>query len=343
MKSEDHVSAHLAARLKTRYLTLLVALGDFKTMHAAADAIDMAQPAASTALRTLEDVLGVRLFERFPRGLVPTAYGEIMIREARIVLDNLQNAVQEVARLRDGVIGNVKVGCIMETAMVLIPQTIARVKARLPGLQVTVSIETSNVLLDKLASGEFHVLVARLLRDIDTSPFAYEPIGTEPSCLVVRTDHPLRTEHSLQLHQLMHVGWIVPPKHSVLHGPIEMMFREAGLNMPSNLVCTTSLSLIIATVLHTDMVAVLPVTVADRYAQHGMLKRLPIELTCGMDPYGIITRRNLSLPKGPAAVLEALRESVAFLRQAQIDGGGVHIAQGGGIFSSVADEASRQS
>lgn len=321
MNGEDHVSAQLAARLKTRYLTLLAALGDFKTVHAAADAIPMAQPAASTALKTLEDMLGVRLFERLPRGLIPTIYGEIMIREARIVLDNLQHAVREVAQLRDGLIGEVKVGCIMETAMVLLPQAIARVKARFPGLQVTVCIETSNVLLEKLASGELHVLVARLRRDADSSPFAYEPIGTEPSCLVARTDHPLTIESCLQLHQLTRVGWIVPPKNSVLHGPIEMMFREAGLDMPSNLVCTTSLSLIIATVLHTDMVAVLPVTVADRYAQHGMLKRLPVELTCGMDPYGIITRRHQSLPKGATAVLEALRESVALLRQAQIDAG----------------------
>ena len=49
----------------------------------------MSQPAASKLLKDLEDVLGISLFERLPRGMRPTWYGETMIRHARIALSSL--------------------------------------------------------------------------------------------------------------------------------------------------------------------------------------------------------------------------------------------------------------
>ena len=70
------------------------------TFIAPAEALNMSQPAASKLLKDLEDMLGVSLFERQPRGMRPNWYGETMIRHARIALSSLREAARRSTRSR---------------------------------------------------------------------------------------------------------------------------------------------------------------------------------------------------------------------------------------------------
>src|ERR1700758_2320163 len=89
-------------RLKTRQLALIVQLDTHRSVLRAADAAHMTQPGATKLLRELEDTMGVPLFERHPRGVEPTWYGEVLIRHARSVLAELQDGYDEVAPLQAG-------------------------------------------------------------------------------------------------------------------------------------------------------------------------------------------------------------------------------------------------
>jgi molybdenum-dependent DNA-binding transcriptional regulator ModE len=97
----------IRARLKTRQLLLLVALAEEGNIHRAAQVLNMTQPAASKLLKDLEDVLEVPLFERLPRGMRPTWYGETMIRHARMALASLNQAHDELTALKAGRFGHV--------------------------------------------------------------------------------------------------------------------------------------------------------------------------------------------------------------------------------------------
>ena len=68
---------------------LLVAIAEEGNIHKAAKALFMTQPSASKLLKDLETMLEVDLFERLPRGMVPTPYGEMLIRQARIAVNAL--------------------------------------------------------------------------------------------------------------------------------------------------------------------------------------------------------------------------------------------------------------
>jgi hypothetical protein len=104
----------LKARLKTRQLLLLIALDDYRNIHRAADELHMTQPAASKQIKDLEEMLDVKLFERLPRGMEPTIYGETMIRHARMALTSLALAHDDIVTLKAGLTGQVEVGVIME-------------------------------------------------------------------------------------------------------------------------------------------------------------------------------------------------------------------------------------
>ncbi|WP_178110505.1 LysR family transcriptional regulator [Pseudomonas sp. VI4.1] len=94
-----------ALKISSRQITLLNALGEFGNLRRAATAMHTTQPAASLLLQQLEERLGVRLFERLPRGMQPTLYGEVMIRYAQGALHEFEQAQAQIAELERGAMG----------------------------------------------------------------------------------------------------------------------------------------------------------------------------------------------------------------------------------------------
>jgi DNA-binding transcriptional LysR family regulator len=301
----------LKARLKTRQLLLLIALDDYRNIHRAADELHMTQPAASKQIKDLEEMLDVRLFDRLPRGMEPTIYGETMIRHARMALTSLALAHDDMLALKAGLAGQVEVGVIMSPAMALLPRAIARIKEQAPLLRIGVHLETSNVLLDRLQHGTLDFMIGRILEKEDSTGLVYEELTEEPACAVVRPGHPLLEKKGLALEDLAQRPWILPPPGSILRHRFDMMFRRAGLQPPVNVVDTTALLLITALLQQTDSLHVMPQEVAQYYASLNVMRILPIELPCKMDAFGIIRQQDHLLAPGADLLLKQVRLAAA--------------------------------
>lgn len=301
----------LKARLKTRQLLLLIALDDYRNIHRAAEELHMTQPAASKQIKDLEEMLDVRLFDRLPRGMEPTIYGETMIRHARMALTSLALAHDDIVALRAGLAGQVEVGVIMSPAMALLPRAIARIKEKAPLLRIGVQLESSNVLLDKLQRGTLDFMIGRILEKEDSTGLIYEELTEEPACAVVRPGHALLDRKDLRLEDMAERSWILPPQGSILRHRFDMMFRRAGLAPPSNVVDTTALLLITALLQQTDSLHVMPQEVAQYYESLNVLRILPIELPCKMDAFGIIRQQDHLLSPGADLLLKAVRAAAA--------------------------------
>jgi DNA-binding transcriptional LysR family regulator len=297
----------LRARLKTRQLLLLIALDEQRNIHRASEVLCMTQPAASKQLKDLEDMLEVKLFERHPRGMEPTLYGETMIRHARMALTSLSLAHEDIVALKNGLSGQVEVGCIMTPAMGLLPRAISRIKLEAPMLRIGVHMEASKLLVDMLQKGSLDFMIGRIVDESDAAGLHYEELAIEPVCAVARVGHPLLKEESLSLADLATQPWILPPPGSVLRHRWELMFRRAALEPPANAVDTTSLLLITALLAQTDSLHVMPVEVARYYASLKVLAILPIELPCRMDAFGIITREGHLMSPGARQLLQQVR------------------------------------
>jgi DNA-binding transcriptional LysR family regulator len=297
----------LRARLKTRQLLLLIALDDYRNIHRASEMLHMTQPAASKQLKDLEDMLDVKLFERLPRGMEPTIYGETMIRHARMALTSLSLAHDDVVALKVGLTGQVEVGMIMTPAMALLPTAIARIKQRAPLLNIAAHVETSNILLERLKNGSLDFAIGRVLENHNNADIVYEELIEEPVCAVVRPGHPLLSRKSLQLKDLVGQSWILSPRGSALRHRCDMMFLRAGFEAPSNVVDTTALLLIMPLLQQTDSLHVMPAEVAAYYSSLNILKILPIDLPCKMDAFGIIRSRQHLLSPGARLLLEEVR------------------------------------
>ncbi|MCP3719059.1 LysR substrate-binding domain-containing protein [Paraburkholderia sp. CNPSo 3281] len=304
---------YVRTRLKTRQLLLVVALAEEGNIHRAAAALNMTQPAASKLLRELEDMLGAVLFERMPRGMRPTLYGDALIRHARAVLGSLDQAQEELNALKAGRLGHVAVGAITSPGVRVLPAAVAAVKRTHANLRVSVEIDASNVLLEHLAQDKLDVVLGRLSAEHDKLQLRYEPLAGEPVCAVVRPGHPMLgalqdKAQAIALADIARATWVVPPVGSVLRHRFELMFQRASLAPPSNVVETPALLFITRVLEQSDMIAVLTEDVARYYAAHGMVAILPVPMDCQMDDFGIITRADGLLTPAASVMIEALRQ-----------------------------------
>jgi len=309
--SPNYTHWFIRARLKTRQLLLLMALDEEGNIHRAAQVLSMTQPAASKLLKELEDMLGVQLFERLPRGMRPTWYGETMIRHARMALASLSQAHDEIEALKSGRFGQVSIGAITTPGLNLLPQAVAEVKREHPSLRVQLAIETSDVLMERLAQGKLDMVVGRLFERHDKTDLRYEALVEEPVSVVARPGHALSTVARLGLRDIVGAGWIVPPAGSVLRHRFELMFQEEGLEAPSDLIETTALLFVTKMLQGSELLGVMATDVARYYAEHGMVAMLPIALPCKMDAFGLITRTDRLLSPAAKVMLEAIRAAAA--------------------------------
>ncbi|WP_321914066.1 LysR substrate-binding domain-containing protein [Paraburkholderia sp. J11-2] len=304
---------YVRTRLKTRQLLLVVALAEEGNIHRAAAALNMTQPAASKLLRELEDMLGAVLFERMPRGMRPTLYGDALIRHARAVLGSLDQAQEELSALKAGRLGHVAVGAITSPGVRVLPAAVAAVKRTHANLRVSVEIDASNVLLEHLAQDKLDVVLGRLSAEHDKLQLRYEPLAGEPVCAVVRPGHPMLGQAAdearpIALADIARATWVVPPVGNVLRHRFELMFQRASLAPPSNVVETPALLFITRVLEQSDMIAVLTEDVAHYYAAHGMVAILPVPMDCQMDDFGIITRADRLFTPAASVMIEALRQ-----------------------------------
>lgn len=295
------------ARLKARQLMLLIAIDDEGSTQRAADVLNMSQPAASKLLKDLEDTMGVSLFERLPRGMQPTWYGETMIRHARIALSSLSEAGAEIEALKAGYYGSVSVGAITGPAMNLLPAAMVQIARDHPLLRVSLMVESSDVLLEMLSQNKLDIIVARLFARHDKRNLHYQALAEEQVSAIVRPHHPILEIEQPSLAELALAGWIVPPAGSVLRHRFELMFQSAGLEAPKRIIESSALAFLPRMLEESDYMAVVPTDVARYYAKHNIVSIVPAELSCRMDHFGLITRSDWLLSPGAKIMLQALK------------------------------------
>lgn len=305
--SDRFVRSHL----KTRQLVLLVELGRHGSILRAAQAASLTQPAASKLLADLEHALGVKLFERLPRGVSPTWYGEVMIRRAGAALAELDAAHQEVMELQSGMAGRVAVGAVLTPSTTLLPAAITLLKVLQPKVHVAVLVDTSKLLTQQLQSADLDLVIGRILDSEAAGKLNFEPLTDEPHSVVARVDHPLAGRTDLTLPELARQSWILPPGGSILRDRLTALFLSAGLDQPHQTVETLSLPVATSLLSQSDMVTALPAELVRPYVDAGLLTTLHFDLGLRMDVYGIITRRGHQLSPGAELMLKCLREEAS--------------------------------
>jgi DNA-binding transcriptional LysR family regulator len=295
--------------LKTRQLAFLVHLDEERCLARAAEAAGLTQPAASKLLRQVEVTLGVQLFERQPRGMVPTGYGDILVRHARAALSELGLARKEIAALRSGLLGKATIGMVLDSNNTLLARAVAQLKQHQPGIIVSIEADSCGPLIQRLRQGELDIVVGRVLDTARAEDLMYEPLAAHELYAVISgTQHPLAGRKGLQLSNLVEQPWILPPTGSLLRDKLDALFAQSALPLPANIVETTSAPVICSLLQQSTMVAAVPEQALASIGKAGELTALITNIPAGASAFGLIIRRDHQLAPGAQLMLKTLRE-----------------------------------
>jgi len=173
-----------------------VAVAEELNFRRAAERLRVAQPALSSQIKSLEEELGVRLFERTTRSVLLTPTGQIFLGEARNILGAAAQAEQLVRKAEHGLVGTLRVGVITPATGPLLARVLRHFHQKYPGVQLSLSALTTTEQLKRLRAGE---LDAGLLRPPVTSPdFDTRFVEQAPQMLAVPAGHRLAKKRKLQ-------------------------------------------------------------------------------------------------------------------------------------------------
>jgi DNA-binding transcriptional LysR family regulator len=136
------------ARIQLTELTAFVAVAEHSSFTKAAAQVGIALPTMSQTIRSLEEGLGVRLFNRTTRSVALTEAGERLLAEVQPILDGIDHAVESINALRDKPIGTLRLAIDRSASQILAARGCAPLiqpfLAEYPAVRVEISIEDAN-------------------------------------------------------------------------------------------------------------------------------------------------------------------------------------------------------
>lgn len=206
----------------------------------AALALGMSQPALSKSLHRLEEVLGVKLVDRSPRGIVPTVFGQTLAAHARAILAEVRHAEEEIDALRGRKRGRVRIGAGPSIIDQILPQTIQMFLAEESDVRVSVREGLVEELLSALATAEIDIAIVSNARGIDEDVFISRPVLRDSLTVVAAAGHPLARRGHCTLAELADYRWVLPDRNEPVRHRFEAVFRAVGLSVPEPTVETNS-------------------------------------------------------------------------------------------------------
>lgn len=302
-----NIERHLVSRLKIKHLKLLVTVAEQNNIFKASQLLNMAQPAVTKTVRDMENALELTLFNRSSRGVTPTAYGEVLIRHAKLILAQVRHVSEELVSLHEGVSGHINVGTLLAASPALLPRSLAAMKNQRANISVSVTEGTNDMLMPRLLIGEVDVVVGRLPEVQDEEGVYSQVLYYEPVCLVVRSGHPLLEKKKLGLKDVVDQSWILPSEGTVLRREIDNAFHKAKLPVPQNAVESVSVLTNRTLLMETDMIGIMPYEVVKTYEDVGLLRRLPIHIKTDPGPVGYTVRAGDDLTPAVRFFLQQLQ------------------------------------
>ncbi len=295
--------------IRIPHLRLIVSLDDYGQISAAATVLNMSQPAASRMLSEMETVFDAPLYERQSKGVLLTPYGKAFARRARTILLELNEAGREISDLRNGTGGSVFLGAVTAPAVQIIVPAIQNIRTQFPRINISVAVETSNVLARELLASRFDFILARIPEEMNARLFVSQEVGVEKACLVVRKDHPLATRHIIDIATLCDLEWVFQLSGSILNRSVEKLFLSRGANLPDRIVNTSSLLMTLVLVRETNAIAPMALDVAKRFTDQsgdGTLAILPLGFDIMVEPFSLISLKGRQLSPAAATVHEII-------------------------------------
>lgn len=282
-------------------LRAFLAVAETRSFSRAAEQAFLTQPAMSKRISTLEQELGIRLFDRIGRQVQLTEAGALLVQRARAIINAIEEAKSALSNLSGAVTGPLRLGTSHHVGLHRLPRALKIFHKRYPHVQMDLRFMDSEQACRAVEQGELELAIVTLPATA-ASALTLLPIWDDPLEIVVAAHHPLARETSASLDALLTLPAILPGPGTFTR---EIILRALGSRRDDVQIGMSTNYLEVLRMLVSIGLgwSALPRTLID-----SNLKVVHIENVAIGRQLGIVTHASRTLSNAARAMLEIVRE-----------------------------------
>ncbi|TEA77220.1 LysR family transcriptional regulator [Allopusillimonas ginsengisoli] len=290
-------SQALLNRLKLRHLRVVLALHEMGTAVAVASRFHVSPAAISKTLAEIEGIVGMPLFERGARGLLPTEAGRDLIEHASVLLAQLSRLADSLQAVREGNKGKLRIASRTASVQWLLAQVTSDFYRDHPLVQISMLDGAINEMLENLRSGLLDLLFAYDDPRLSGPEFERASVlAAQRVVIVASVGHPIHTAHSFSAQQLALLQWCIPPAGSRMLYLLHAAFHALGSAPPLSGICIADMAYLSNLMQAGQFLTVCPEQVAKQLERAKIAKTLDFELNSYVEPVVMVWNSVLTPP-----------------------------------------------
>jgi DNA-binding transcriptional LysR family regulator len=194
---------HLIRQVDLFTLKLFVSAVEEQQIGLAAIRENIAASTATKRIQDLEDIAGIKLLERSPKGVVPSPAGAVLVRYIRKIFEDLDDMRAEVASFTEGMRGELTIASARTIIVPFVARELGDFKRDYPLVDLVVRELENADIVQAVARGEADVGVFAATHELDLGGVDVTPYRTDRLIAVVPQGHRLSTRASVTFADLL--------------------------------------------------------------------------------------------------------------------------------------------
>jgi DNA-binding transcriptional LysR family regulator len=214
--------------MEIRQLKAFLAIAETRTFTAGARRVNITQAAISMQIRQLEEEVGLQLFTRTPRRVILTEAGESLLKRARKILREHDDALAEIAVIAGAEHGRLRIGSASAMfATAQLPNILEKLKEKFAHAEITVNSGTSQILVEKILHGDIDVAFVSL--PIETANVQTDLLFSDEIVAIAHPSHLLSKNKFVSAATLAGEPLILGEKGGNTRRMIDDFFNASGV------------------------------------------------------------------------------------------------------------------
>ena len=293
-----------------RDLRYFEAIAELEHIGRATEKLHRSQPALTTSVRRLEEAVGVPLFEKAGRGIRLTPAGKVLLKWARRVRFDVEDARREIGDMKKGLSGHIRIGIVPTAAQFILPPAARKLLAVAPDVTLRTVVGLVDTLKPSLYAGELDLMVGS---EGPLEPgFSSQALAEDQIVVAASATHPIFAG-PVSLRDLTRHRWVLQPPGAPTRDWLDHTFDRKRLPRPQVQVESTMLLMLPALIAETGLLSFISRHHLGAADGRSPLKEVAIKETT-------MHRRLVVAHRDSSYLMPAARLLIALLQDAALHG-----------------------
>lgn len=298
--------------MNRNHLALFQAVAESGGFSRAAEKLLISQPGISLQVGELESALGLRLFERLPRGVRLTEAGELLLGYARRIAMLEADAEQALRELQGLKRGRLHIGASLTIGSYLLPAALQQFKQQHPEIELSMEIANTEQIHEGIADGRWALGFTEGLtqhEELITESFAEDEMVP-----IAPPGHPLLAHKNVTAHMLAAEPLLLRETGSGSRAVVEQALARLSIHVRPAAALGSSEAIKAAVIAGMGLAIVSAMTIVNEL-KAGTLVQVPMRDLQIRRSLNTVTRRNATPSAAVRELLRVISESVSAPRR----------------------------